>query len=121
MWNIFIDTPIRNNTYEEKLSFICTDNFYVTWGAQHNSGTRSVPGQPLPPHGKPLGKLNSSDLKDVIKKVWYESWIWIGIWLWLKPFSKYLLPAFWGCEVKDLSIGETGLWRNTEASPVCQI
>ncbi|KAF4008811.1 hypothetical protein G4228_000485 [Cervus hanglu yarkandensis] len=44
------------------------DNFYVTWGARHNSGTRSVPGQPLPPHGKPLGKLNSSDLKDVIKK-----------------------------------------------------
>ncbi|MXQ96699.1 hypothetical protein E5288_WYG013272 [Bos mutus] len=44
------------------------DNFYVTWGAQHTSGTRSVPGQPLPPHGKPLGKLNSSDLKDVIKK-----------------------------------------------------
>ncbi|KAG8523219.1 Cytoplasmic dynein 2 heavy chain 1, partial [Galemys pyrenaicus] len=41
--------------------------FYVTWGARH-SGTRAVPGQPLPPHGKPLGKLNSADLKDVIKK-----------------------------------------------------
>ncbi|KAJ8798091.1 hypothetical protein J1605_001582 [Eschrichtius robustus] len=44
------------------------DNFYVTWGARHNSGIRSAPGQPLPPHGKPLGKLNSADLKDVIKK-----------------------------------------------------
>lgn len=120
VWNIFTDTPIRNNTYEEKISFMSTDNFYVTWGAQHTSGTRSVPGQPLPPHGKPLGKLNSSDLKDVIKKVRYESWIWIGIWLWLKPFSKYLLQAFWGHEVKDLRIGETGLCL-TEDSPVCQI
>jgi len=27
-----------------------------------------APGQPLPPHGKPLGKLNSADLKDVIRK-----------------------------------------------------
>ncbi|XP_059035365.1 cytoplasmic dynein 2 heavy chain 1 isoform X5 [Mustela lutreola] len=44
------------------------DSFYVTWGARHNSGTRVAPGQPLPPHGKPLGKLNSADLKDVIRK-----------------------------------------------------
>ncbi|XP_032214095.1 cytoplasmic dynein 2 heavy chain 1 isoform X5 [Mustela erminea] len=44
------------------------DSFYVTWGARHNSGTRAAPGQPLPPHGKPLGKLNSADLKDVIRK-----------------------------------------------------
>lgn len=57
------------NTHKTKISFISTDNFYVTWGAQHNSGIRSAPGQPLPPHGKPLGKLNSADLKDVIKKV----------------------------------------------------
>ncbi|KAL4829789.1 hypothetical protein H8958_009079 [Nasalis larvatus] len=45
-----------------------SDSFYVTWGARHNSGARAAPGQPLPPHGKPLGKLNSTDLKDVIKK-----------------------------------------------------
>ncbi|KAK2099397.1 Cytoplasmic dynein 2 heavy chain 1 [Saguinus oedipus] len=45
-----------------------SDSFYVTWGARHNSGTGAAPGQPLPPHGKPLGKLNSADLKDVIKK-----------------------------------------------------
>ncbi|XP_006741363.1 cytoplasmic dynein 2 heavy chain 1, partial [Leptonychotes weddellii] len=44
------------------------DSFYVTWGARHNSGIRGAPGQPLPPHGKPLGKLNSADLKDVIRK-----------------------------------------------------
>ncbi|XP_008581746.1 PREDICTED: cytoplasmic dynein 2 heavy chain 1-like, partial [Galeopterus variegatus] len=44
------------------------DNFYVTWGARHISGPRVALGQPLPPHGKPLGKLNSADLKDVIKK-----------------------------------------------------
>ncbi|XP_044933442.1 cytoplasmic dynein 2 heavy chain 1 isoform X4 [Mustela putorius furo] len=44
------------------------DSFYVTWGARHNSGTRVAPRQPLPPHGKPLGKLNSADLKDVIRK-----------------------------------------------------
>eukprot|EP00073_Rattus_norvegicus_P049160 XP_017451443.1 PREDICTED: cytoplasmic dynein 2 heavy chain 1-like isoform X1 [Rattus norvegicus] len=44
------------------------DSFYVTWGAQHISGAKIAPGQPLPPHGKPLGKLSSADLKDVIKK-----------------------------------------------------
>lgn len=51
------------------ISFISTDSFYVTWGARHGSGIRAAPGQPLPPHGKPLGKLNSVDFKDVIKKV----------------------------------------------------
>ncbi|XP_030099868.1 cytoplasmic dynein 2 heavy chain 1 isoform X1 [Mus musculus] len=44
------------------------DSFYVTWGAHHVSGGKTAPGQPLPPHGKPLGKLTSADLKDVIKK-----------------------------------------------------
>ncbi|XP_045342577.1 cytoplasmic dynein 2 heavy chain 1 isoform X15 [Leopardus geoffroyi] len=44
------------------------DSFYVTWGARHSSGARPAPGQPLPPHGKPLGKLSSADLKDVITK-----------------------------------------------------
>lgn len=51
------------------MSFISTDSFYVTWGARHDSGTRAAPGQLLPPHGKPLGKLNSADFKDVIRKV----------------------------------------------------
>ncbi|XP_072467338.1 cytoplasmic dynein 2 heavy chain 1 isoform X1 [Notamacropus eugenii] len=44
------------------------DSFYVTWGARHDARARTAPGQPLPPHGKPLGKLNSADLRDVIKK-----------------------------------------------------
>ncbi|KAM9321467.1 cytoplasmic dynein 2 heavy chain 1 [Gastrophryne carolinensis] len=44
------------------------DAFYVTWGAMHEAGSVLAPGQSLPPHGKPLGKLISSDFKDVIKK-----------------------------------------------------
>ncbi|OXB57863.1 hypothetical protein ASZ78_016437 [Callipepla squamata] len=43
------------------------DNFYVTWGACQEAFI--TPGQALPPpHGKPLGKLNSTDLIDTIKK-----------------------------------------------------
>ncbi|XP_032878557.1 cytoplasmic dynein 2 heavy chain 1 isoform X2 [Amblyraja radiata] len=44
------------------------DSFYVTWGAWHDAGSVTAPDQPLPPYGKMLGKLNSSDLKDVIQK-----------------------------------------------------
>uniref|UniRef100_A0ABM5FWF4 Cytoplasmic dynein 2 heavy chain 1 n=2 Tax=Agamidae TaxID=81953 RepID=A0ABM5FWF4_9SAUR len=44
------------------------DSFYVTWGAHHELGTIMAPGQTLPPHGRPLGKLTSADLKDVIRK-----------------------------------------------------
>uniref|UniRef100_A0A8D0H431 Cytoplasmic dynein 2 heavy chain 1 n=1 Tax=Sphenodon punctatus TaxID=8508 RepID=A0A8D0H431_SPHPU len=44
------------------------DNFFVTWGARHEAGAVIAPGQVFPPHGRPLGKLNSTDLKDVIKK-----------------------------------------------------
>ncbi|XP_023565248.1 cytoplasmic dynein 2 heavy chain 1 [Octodon degus] len=47
-------------------------SFYVTWGARHHAGARPGPGQPLPPHGKPLGKLSSADLKDVIKKILFD-------------------------------------------------
>ncbi|XP_034023634.1 cytoplasmic dynein 2 heavy chain 1 [Thalassophryne amazonica] len=43
-----------------------TDGFYVTWGA--SEGTVMAPGQSLPPHGKQLGRLDSADLKQVIKK-----------------------------------------------------
>ncbi|XP_071781183.2 cytoplasmic dynein 2 heavy chain 1 [Centroberyx gerrardi] len=43
-----------------------TDGFYVTWGA--SEGAVMAPGQPLPPHGKPLGRLDSADLKQVIQK-----------------------------------------------------
>ncbi|XP_038236236.1 cytoplasmic dynein 2 heavy chain 1 isoform X1 [Dermochelys coriacea] len=44
------------------------DSFYVTWGARHEVGAFRAPEQVVPPHGKPLGKLTSEDLKDVIKK-----------------------------------------------------
>lgn len=64
----FTDASITNNM-PKTISFISTDSFYVTWGARHDSVTRAPPGQPLPPHGKPLGILNSADLRDVIKKV----------------------------------------------------
>ncbi|XP_018422828.1 PREDICTED: cytoplasmic dynein 2 heavy chain 1 [Nanorana parkeri] len=45
-----------------------TDLFNVTWGALHETGSMLAPGQSLPPHGRPLGRLNSADFKDVIKK-----------------------------------------------------
>jgi hypothetical protein len=54
------------------INMFTADSFYVTWGAHHVSGGKTAPGQPLPPHGKPLGKLTSADLKDVIKKVLWE-------------------------------------------------
>ncbi|NWH43496.1 DYHC2 protein, partial [Fregata magnificens] len=42
------------------------DIFYVTWGACQEAFI--TPGQALPPHGRPLGRLNSTDLKDIIQK-----------------------------------------------------
>ncbi|XP_070553238.1 cytoplasmic dynein 2 heavy chain 1-like isoform X2 [Ptychodera flava] len=43
--------------------------YYVTWGARAEAGgTVSAPGAPLPPTGKPLGRLNKDDLRDVINK-----------------------------------------------------
>ncbi|XP_010008233.1 PREDICTED: cytoplasmic dynein 2 heavy chain 1-like, partial [Nestor notabilis] len=42
------------------------DTFYVTWGACQEAFI--TPGQALPPHGRPLGKLNSTDLKDIVQK-----------------------------------------------------
>lgn len=43
------------------------DGFYVTWGASEGAGM--APGQALPPHGKPLGRLDVADLNEVIQKV----------------------------------------------------
>ncbi|XP_033632471.1 cytoplasmic dynein 2 heavy chain 1-like isoform X2 [Asterias rubens] len=39
--------------------------YYVTWGSRADAGAS---GGPLPPVGKPLGRLSSSDLKEVIKR-----------------------------------------------------
>ncbi|XP_064610087.1 cytoplasmic dynein 2 heavy chain 1-like isoform X3 [Liolophura sinensis] len=45
------------------------DTFYVTWGARSESGAPAVAaGAPLPPNGKPLGKLTTDDLQAVIEK-----------------------------------------------------
>ncbi len=40
----------------------------MTWGGRSDSGGATGVGAPLPPHGKPLGKLSSDDLKAVIEK-----------------------------------------------------
>ena len=41
----------------------------MTWGAKVDpTAPSAVPGAPLPPGGKPLGKLSSDDLKSVIDK-----------------------------------------------------
>ncbi|XP_026115691.1 cytoplasmic dynein 2 heavy chain 1-like [Carassius auratus] len=42
-----------------------TDTYFVTWAASHEGRS---PGQPLPPHGKPLGRLNAADLTEIIHK-----------------------------------------------------
>ncbi|NXC70641.1 DYHC2 protein, partial [Anhinga anhinga] len=42
------------------------DIFYVTWGACQEAFM--TPGQALPPHGRSLSRLNSTDLKDIIQK-----------------------------------------------------
>ncbi|XP_067663541.1 cytoplasmic dynein 2 heavy chain 1-like isoform X1 [Haliotis asinina] len=43
--------------------------YYVTWGARADAGAPSAAaGAPLPPFGKPLGKLAEDDLKVVIQK-----------------------------------------------------
>lgn len=60
--------------YHTPPPFPGTDTFYVTWGAAHEAGSVIAPGQPLPPHGRPLGRLNSADLKEVIYKVGGGTW-----------------------------------------------
>uniref|UniRef100_A0AAR2JK60 Cytoplasmic dynein 2 heavy chain 1 n=1 Tax=Pygocentrus nattereri TaxID=42514 RepID=A0AAR2JK60_PYGNA len=42
-----------------------SDTFFVTWGASHEGRSQN---QPLPPNGKPLGRLNTVDLTEVIRK-----------------------------------------------------
>lgn len=76
-WNISSGTAWSNQSYElsiwadlpnfQVFPFIFTDIFYVTWGACQEAFI--TPGQALPPHGKPLGRLNSTDLTDIIQKV----------------------------------------------------
>ena len=42
------------------------DSYYVTWGAR--ADLQLPPGAPLPPTGKPLGKLKASDFQAVVEK-----------------------------------------------------
>ncbi|XP_026994578.2 cytoplasmic dynein 2 heavy chain 1 isoform X2 [Tachysurus fulvidraco] len=42
-----------------------SDTYFVTWGASHESRSHS---KLLPLYGKPLGRLNSSDLTEVVRK-----------------------------------------------------
>ncbi|XP_041850617.1 cytoplasmic dynein 2 heavy chain 1 [Melanotaenia boesemani] len=61
-----------------------TDGFFVTWGA--SEGAVVAPGQPLPPHGKQLGRLDSADLKQVIQK---------GVVLYSRDNKELDLILFW--------------------------
>ncbi|KAK5608849.1 Cytoplasmic dynein 2 heavy chain 1 [Crenichthys baileyi] len=61
-----------------------SDGFYVTWGA--SEGAVVAPGQPLPPHGKQLGRLDSADLKQVIQK---------GVALYSRDNKELDLLLFW--------------------------
>lgn len=46
--------------------FPLTDSYYVTWGAR--ADLQLPPGAPLPPTGKPLGKLKAKDFQSVVEK-----------------------------------------------------
>ena len=41
-------------------------SFFVTWGAR--SDTAGGVGAPLPPFGRPLGKLSADDLESTVEK-----------------------------------------------------
>ena len=62
--------------------FTSSETYYVTWGARTESGAPAVgAGAPLPPFGKPLGKLSEEDLKAVIEKgiKIYSEWFYLGL------------------------------------------
>ena len=41
----------------------------MTWGARSDTGApASTPGAPLPPHGRPLGRLSEEDFQAVVEK-----------------------------------------------------
>ena len=49
---------------------ICVEDYYVTWGAASDGSlaVKSAGGVPMPPVGRPLGKLNGEDFCAVIEK-----------------------------------------------------
>jgi len=48
----------------------CVEDYYVTWGAASDGGmgVKSAGGVPMPPVGRPLGRLNSEDFTAVVEK-----------------------------------------------------
>jgi len=47
----------------------CIEDYYVTWGAASDGmGVKSAGGIPMPPVGRPLGRLNTEDFRAVIQK-----------------------------------------------------
>lgn len=62
-------------------------DYFVTWGARHEDGGPAVAaGAPLPPTGKPLGKLNTDDLTAVIERglKLYSMWLYFEFLLYFK-------------------------------------
>ncbi|XP_073719558.1 cytoplasmic dynein 2 heavy chain 1 [Misgurnus anguillicaudatus] len=65
--NVFdniLSSVIRGDWSSDALDNM-TDTYFVTWATSHEG---RAPGQPLPPHGKPLGRLNANDLSEIIHK-----------------------------------------------------
>ncbi|XP_057206860.1 cytoplasmic dynein 2 heavy chain 1 isoform X3 [Triplophysa rosa] len=65
--NVFdniLSSVVRGDWGSDALDNI-TDTYFVTWATSHEG---RAPGQPLPPHGKPLGRLNASDFSEIIHK-----------------------------------------------------
>jgi len=46
------------------------EDYYVTWGAASDGsmGVKSAGGIPMPPVGRPLGRLNNEDFRAVTEK-----------------------------------------------------
>jgi len=46
------------------------EDYFVTWGAASDGsmGVKSAGGVPMPPVGRPLGRLSSEDFRAVIEK-----------------------------------------------------
>ena len=57
---------VECSQYAVRVCVCFTDSYYVTWGAR--ADLQLPPGAPLPPTGKPIGKLSSGDFETVVEK-----------------------------------------------------
>ena len=57
---------VEGSQYAVRVCVCSTDSYYVTWGAR--ADLQLPPGAPLPPTGKPIGKLSSGDFETVVEK-----------------------------------------------------